>query len=107
MALQGKAPPQHILRQSVDSQRDKLPPFVAQQRRRIALQHVTQCGDQPLKTILMADAALQFNGDFRQHIYRKTHCRLIVILTICSVTLTIPDTVKLTTMKVPLFLKPL
>lgn len=53
VALQGKAPPEYVLRQTVDSQWNKLPPFVTQQRRGIAIQHVAQRGDQPLKAVLM------------------------------------------------------
>ena len=97
VALQGKAPPEYVLRQTVDSQRNKLPPFVTQQRRGIAIQHVTQRGDQPLKAVLMTNTGLQFYSDLRQHIYGKAHLCLTVILTIHSVILTIFKIVKMTT----------
>ena len=97
MALKGKTPPEHVLRQPVDSQRNKLPPLVAQQRGRIALKHVAQRGDQPLKAVLMADTGLQLNGDLRQHVYGKAHIDLAVILTMDVVILTLLLIVIMTT----------
>ena len=97
MPFKSKPPPENIFREPVDSQRNKLSPLVAQQRRGIARQHVTQRGDKPLKTVLMTDTGLQFNGDLRQHIYGKTHGCLAVILTINSVILTVIRIVIMTT----------
>ena len=97
MALNGKTPPEHVLRQPVDSQRNKLPPLVAQQRGRIALKHVAQRGNQPLKAVLMADTGLQLNGYLRQHVYGKTHSDLAVILTMHVVILTLLLIVIMTT----------
>ncbi len=97
MALKGKTPSKHVLRQPVDSQRNKLPSFVAQQRGRIALKHVAQRGDQPLKAVLMADTGLQLNGDLRQHVYGKAHSDLDVILTMNVVILTLLLIVIMTT----------
>ena len=89
MAFKGKAPPEHVLRQAVDGQRNKLPSFVAQQRRGVARQHVAQRGDQPLEAVLMTNTGLQFNGDFRQHVYGKAHLCLAVILTVHVVIVTL------------------
>ena len=58
MSGQRKPPPEHVLRQPVDCQRNKLMRLIAQQRRGIAAQRLTQRGDQSCKTILMANIAL-------------------------------------------------
>ena len=97
MAFQGEASPKNVLRQPVDSQRNKLPPFIAQQRRGVTRQHVAQRGDQPLKAVLMADTGLQLNGDLRQHVDGKAHSDLAVILTMHVVILTLILIVIMTT----------
>ena len=100
MPFEGKAPAEYVFRQPIDRQRDKLPGVVAQQRRGIALQHLTQRGDQTLESVLMTDAALEFYGDARQHINGKAHgVPLTVILTMHDVILTISSIVILTNNK--------
>ncbi len=98
--FQRKTAAQYIFRQAVDRQRNKLPRLVAQQRRSIALQHLAQRGNQPLEAVLMADAALEFNGDARQYVNRKAHgVPQIVISTMHDVILTILCIVILTNKK--------